>query len=297
MPTFDTGEPIAVHLEIGVGEIRIAAADRTDTVVEVRPADPAKKGDVAVAAQTRVEYADGVLHIKAPKGWRNYSFRGGREAIQVRVDLPEGSSLRGEAGLATLHTTGRLGECRYKTGAGDIRIEEAGAVAVKSSAGDLTVGRAAGPCEIGTASGAVRLGVIDGTLVVKNANGDTEIGDVTGDLRVRAANGKITVDRAQSTVAVKTANGDIRLGEVVLGAVVAHTAYGRVDVGIRDGVAAWLDLNTSFGTVHNNLDATDRPAAGEDTVELKAQTAYGDITISRAEAYSSSPTGSLEVER
>jgi hypothetical protein len=49
MPTFDTPEPIAVHLEIGVGEIRIAAAARTDTVVEIRPADPAKKGDVTAA--------------------------------------------------------------------------------------------------------------------------------------------------------------------------------------------------------------------------------------------------------
>ncbi|MGH9011451.1 MAG: DUF4097 family beta strand repeat-containing protein, partial [Acidimicrobiia bacterium] len=268
MPTFDTREPIAVHLEIGVGEIHIAAADRTDTVVEVRPADPAKKGDVTAAEQTRVDYSDGVLHIKAPKG-RHYSFRGG-DAIHVRIDLPAGSSVRGEAGVANFHTSGRLGECRYKSGAGDIRIDEAAAVSVKSSAGDITLGRAAGHCEIATASGAVRLGTIDGTLVIKNSNGDTEIGDVTGDLRVSAANGKVSVDRAHTTVAVKTANGDIRLGEVVRGAVVAHTAYGRIDVGIRDGVPAWLDLNTAFGKVHNDLDATDRPASGEDSVELKA---------------------------
>jgi hypothetical protein len=283
MPTFDTREPIAVHLEIGVGEIHIAAAaDRTDTVVEVRPADPDKKGDVTAAEQTRVDYADGVLHIKGPKGWRRYSFRGGGEAIHVQIDLPAASSVRGEAGVADFHTTGRLGECRYKCGAGDIRIDEAGAVSVKSSAGDITIGRAAGHCEVATASGGVRLGTVDGTLVLKNSNGDTEIGEVTGDLRVSAANGKVSVDRAHTGVAVKTANGDIRLGEVVRGAVVAHTAYGRIDVGIREGVPAWLDLNTAFGKVHNDLNAADRPAAGEDTVELKARTAYGDITVRRA---------------
>jgi putative adhesin len=284
MPTFDTRQPIAVHIEIGVGEIRIAAADRTDTVVEVRPADPAKQGDVTAAEQTRVDYSDGVLHIKGPKGWRRYSFRGGAEAIHMEIDLPVGSTVRGEAGVANFQTTGRLGECRFKSGAGDIRIDEAGAVSVKSSAGDITVGRAAGPCEIATASGAVRLGTVDGPLVIKNSNGDSEIGDVTGDLRVSAANGKISVDRAQSTVAVKTANGDIRLGEVVRGAVHAHTAFGRIDVGIRDGVAAWLDLNTAFGKVRSDLDSADRPAPGEDTVELKARTAYGDITIRRAVA-------------
>ena len=139
MPTFDTREPITVHLEVGVGEIRINATDRTDTVVEVRPADPTRKGDRAAVEQTRVEYADGVLRIKTHKTWRNYSLRGGGEAIHLIIGLPAGSTVHGEAGVARLLTTGRLGECRYKTGAGDISIEEAGAVTLKSSAGDITV--------------------------------------------------------------------------------------------------------------------------------------------------------------
>ena len=281
MPTFDTPQPISVDLELGVGDVRLVAGDRTDTVVEVRPADPAKPGDVKAAQQTRVEYADGVLHIKAHKGWRHYSLRGGGDAIDVQIELPAGSALRGESGVATIRSTGRLGECRYRSGAGDIRIDEAGDVSLKTSAGDITVGRAAGHCDIATASGGLRLGTIDGPAAIRNANGDTEIGEITGDLRVSAANGKVSVDRASATVAIKTANGDIRLGEVVRGAVVAQTAYGRIDVGIRDGVAAWLDLNTAFGTVRSDLDAADRPAPGEDVVELKARTAYGDITIRR----------------
>ena len=43
MPTFDTPEPISVSLELGVGDIRIVAGDRTDTVVEVRPTDPPRR--------------------------------------------------------------------------------------------------------------------------------------------------------------------------------------------------------------------------------------------------------------
>ena len=136
--------------------------------------------------------------------------------------------------------------------------------------------------ELTTGSGAVRIDSLDGTAVVKNSNGDTWIGEITGDLRVNAANGKIVVEQAQAAVAAKTANGDVRLRDVTRGAVLAQTACGKVDIGIRDGVAAWLDLDTRFGTVQTELDAAERPAAGEDAVEVRARSSFGDITIRRA---------------
>jgi hypothetical protein len=49
-----------------------------------------------------------------------------------------------------------------------------------------------------------------------------------------------------------------------------------------EGVAAWLDLKTQFGRVQSNLEAATQPQVGEDTVEVRAQTAFGDITINRA---------------
>jgi hypothetical protein len=70
------------------------------------------------------------------------------------------------------------------------------------------------------------------------------------------------------------------------GAVVAQTALGKVDIGIRDGVAAWLDLDTHFGKVHNELDAAGRPQPGDATVEVRARSSFGDITIRRAVARS-----------
>ena len=284
MPTFDTPEPISLTVELGVGDLRIVASDRTDTMVEVRPSDPAKKADVTAAEQTRVEYAGGRLLIKAPKNWRQYTFRGGGESVDVQVELPAGSQLQGETGVAALRCQGRLGECRYKTGVGDIQLDRAGAVQLRTGVGDITVERAGGDAELTTGSGSLRLDGIDGTAVVKNSNGDTWIGRVTGDLRVNAANGRISVDQASGAVAAKSANGDVRLGEVAHGAVLAQTAFGKVEIGIRDGVAAWLDLNTRFGTVRNDLDTADRPAAGEEAVEVRARTSFGDITIHRSSA-------------
>jgi hypothetical protein len=289
MPTFKTPEPISVTLELGVGDIRIVATDRIDTVVEVRPGDSTKKGDVAAAQQTRVDYANGRLLIKAPKGWRQYSFRGGGESVSVQIELPAGSQLRGEAGVAALRCTGRLGECDFKIGVGDIGVAETGRVRLKTGSGDVTVEQAVGHAELTTGSGSIRADRIDGTAVVKNSNGDTWIGEITGDLRVRSANGTIVVEQAQATVGAKTANGDVRIGEVSSGAVVAETAYGKVDLGIRDGVPTWLDLVSGYGTVHSDLDAAERPGPAEDALQVRARSAFGDILIRRAAATRTKP--------
>jgi hypothetical protein len=147
------------------------ASDRTDTVVEVRPSDRTKRADVIAAERSRVEYANGVLLIKAPTGWRQYSFHGGADSIDVQIELPAGSHLRGTAGLAALHCTGQLGECRYRTGLGDIQVDQADWLELKAGAGDIGVGRVAGHAEVTTGSGAVRIGSIEGTAVIKTPTG------------------------------------------------------------------------------------------------------------------------------
>jgi DUF4097 and DUF4098 domain-containing protein YvlB len=187
-----------------------------------------------------------------------------------------------EVGVATLRGRGRLGACRYEAGVGDVHLDESGSLEVKLGAGDATVERAAGTVNVVTRSGDVRIGSIQGSGVVKNSNGDTWIGEVTGEARVRAANGTISVDRAHQGVVAKTANGAIRLGEVERGAAVAESAFGDLEVGIRDGVSAWLDLHTKLGQVRNDLDASDSPGPGEDTVEVHASTSMGDILIRRS---------------
>jgi Putative adhesin len=282
MTTFDTPEPISVRIELGVGDIRIDATDRPDTTVEVRPSDPAKKADVTAADRTRVGYANGRLDVVAPKGWRQWMPHRGGESIDVEIHLPSGSRLEVDAGVATMRCSGRLGPCRLKAGVGHVHVDEAGPMDVKTGAGDITVERAVDRAVIVTGSGAVRIAGVDGTAVVKNSNGDTWIGEVVGEARVSAANGPISIDVARAGVLAKTANGDVRLGEVARGAAVAQSAFGNLEVGVRDGVAAWLDLQTSFGTVRNDLDTSGSPREGEDSVEVHASTSYGDIAVHRS---------------
>jgi hypothetical protein len=68
---------------------------------------------------------------------------------------------------------------------------------------------------------------------------------------------------------------------VARGSVQLGTAMGDMEVGIAEGTAAWLDLNTGFGQVRNLLDNAAAPAESDETVEVRGRTAYGDITIRR----------------
>ena len=282
MQTFETPEPISVMVELGVGDLRVTASERTDTVVDVRPSDPSKNGDVMAAEQTHVEFANGRLSITTPKGWRRWKPWAGGESIDVKVDVPFGSTLSGKVDVGAVRCTGHLGEMRFRNGVGDVRAEETGPVELKTGAGGIFVDLVDGAAEVTTGSGVIDVAHVSGWAAVKNGNGDSWIGEAIGEARVNAANGKISIGHAHAGVVAKTANGDVRIGEVERGAVVAQSAFGAVEVGVRDGVAAWLDLDTKFGTVTNELDSADRPGGSEDTVEIHARTSMGDITIRRS---------------
>jgi DUF4097 and DUF4098 domain-containing protein YvlB len=130
----------------------------------------------------------------------------------------------------------------------------------------------------------IRIGTVDGTAQVSTGNGKVRVGLVTGSATVKASNGSVSVDRALSDITAASANGEVRIGEVVRGTVSATAKNGGVEVGVREGSAAWLELNTDLGRVYNELASTDAPEAGEpvDKVRVHAGTKLGDVTIRRA---------------
>lgn len=282
MPTFETPRPISVTIEI-VGDARITASDRTDTVVEVRPRNSSKSGDVKAAEQTVVEFGDGRLQVRTPKHWTRFTPFGGGESVSVTIEVPTGSTLEAHTDLGDLHAEGELGACRLKTAMGNIRLDHTGVLNANTGFGDVVVDRVVGDADVTTGSGDVRLGRVEGVAVIKNSNGGTSVADVAGHVRVKAANGDIVIGRARHSVTAKTANGDVRINDVSHGAIVMETAAGELEVGIHDGTAAWLDLSTRFGTVRNTLGPATGPGSSEDTVEVRARTSCGDIVIGRAE--------------
>ncbi|MFG2832469.1 DUF4097 domain-containing protein [Streptomyces sp. NPDC048434] len=279
MPSFDTPEPISATAHVEAGSIQFTAGDRLDTVVEVRPRDPQRDADVRAAEQTEVRYASGGLTVRTPK--QRYLL-GRTGIVDVTVGLPTGSRIDMTGAWAQVLGEGRLGEVRVKTSSGDVRLDTTGPLQLTASHGSITVDSVEGMAEITTSSGSLRVGLVDGPAILKNSHGTTTVGTATGELRVSGANGDIDIARAEGSVIATTAHGTLRVAEVARGTVQLETSHGAIEVGIREGTAAWLDVSSGYGQVRNTLTASESPEKAEDTVEVRARTRYGNIDVLRA---------------
>ncbi|NEB82437.1 DUF4097 domain-containing protein [Streptomyces sp. SID14478] len=280
MPSFDTPEPVSVNAHVGAGSLRLTASDREDTVVEVRPGNPKRDKDVRAAEQTEVSYANGVLSVRT----KERRFIGPSGTVDVTVELPTGSGVDLTGSWIHVTSEGRLGEARVKSSGGDLRLESTGPLHLTVSHGSVFVDRVDGAAEITTSFGSLRIGTVDGPATLKNSHGAMSVATVTGDLRAKGSFGDIEVLRAESSVTATTAHGALRIGEVASGNVQLETSSGAIEVGIREGVAAWLDAGAERGQVHNGLTDSVPPAETDDTVQVRARTRWGNIDIRRAKA-------------
>ncbi len=85
----------------------------------------------------------------------------------------------------------------------------------------------------------------------------------------------------------KSAYGSIDVREVSAGSIRLETSYGDVRIGIKPGVAAWLDLSSKLGRVRNELEADQAPAPTEQSVEVRVRSQASDITIHHAKGSNS----------
>jgi hypothetical protein len=281
MTSFDSPGPVHASIDVLIGDVRITAGERTDTVVDVRPSNPDKDLDVRAAEQTQVTYDAGRLLVKGPRQ-RGLGLFGKVGSVQVTIGLPAGSRLHGATGVGAFRVVGRVGDCRLKTGVGAVDIDHAAEVELNTGAGEINVHRVDRGAEVTTGTGQLRIGSVAGNAVLKNANGDSWIDEVAGELRISAANGDVNVGVAGADVTAHTANGSVRVDRLSSGSASLKTAMGSVEFGIAAGTAARLDVSTQFGRVDNRLTAAAGPQATDRTVEVRARTSFGDIVIRRS---------------
>jgi hypothetical protein len=216
MPKFDTPAPISAVLDIPAGRVQFIAADRADTTVEVRPADPAKHRDAKAAERTAVAYTDGVLRITSAAPANR--LLGPTGSIEVTVQLPTGSRVEATTVSAELRGVGRLGDVTFDGGYRQIKIDEAASVRLTALDGDIEVGRLNGPAEISTLRGDIRIAeAVRGTVVLSTQSGDISVAAAAG----------------------------------VSAALDAGTGYGRVSNGLKNDGSAALDIRatTSYGDI------------------------------------------------
>jgi DUF4097 and DUF4098 domain-containing protein YvlB len=288
LSNFNTPSPIAVALDLYVADVRFTVSDRADTIVEVRPSDSNKAADIRAAENTRVEYEEAtrtlsIVSRKPRSRFVNFSSKR-PESIDVVIQLPTDSDVRGEAEIGDFQADGALGTVVLKTDLGAVHLAETGPLKLRGGVGEITVEGVSGSAEVHSSSNNIRIGTVDGTADISAANGKVRVGLVTGPADIKVSNGPVSVDRALSDITATSSNGEVLIGEVVRGKVSATSKNGAVEVGVREGSAAWLELSTGVGRVYNELTTSDAPEAGEpvDKVEVHASTKLGDVTIRRA---------------
>lgn len=209
MPKFDTPAPISAVLDVPAGRIQLFAADRTDTVVEVLPANAGKSRDVKAAEQTRVDFTEGVLRIEVPT--KNQYF-GPSGSIEVTVKLPAGSRVEAKASATEFRAVGRLGDVAFDGAYRHTKIDEATSVRLTATDGDVEVGRLSGPAEISTMRGDIQITEARGGKVVLSTQ--------SGDIFVDAAAGvSATLD--------------------------AGTSHGRISNALKNDGTAELDIHAT----------------------------------------------------
>lgn len=212
MQKFETPAAISAVLDIAAGRIQVIAADRADTVVEVRPADPAKSRDVKAAEKTAVAFADGVLRIRTAEPQNQYFGPSG--SVEVTVQLPAGSRVEANTASCELRGVGRLGDVAFEGAYRQIKIDEAASLRLTAVDGDVEVGRLGGPARISTARGAIRIG--------EAARGRVELRTHMGEVTIGAAPG-------------------------VSAALDARTGHGRIHNALKNNGATELDIHATTG--------------------------------------------------
>ncbi|MFE4695530.1 hypothetical protein ACWCPD_37650 [Streptomyces sp. NPDC001935] len=213
---FDTPSPIRAEVDIPAGRIRFIAADRADTVVEVRPADPAKNRDVKAAGAVETAFGDGILRIGAAPAARKLLGHPG--SVEVTVMLPAGSGVEAKAAAAEFRGVGRLGDVAFTGGHRSVKIDEAASARIDAHDGEVFLGRLDGPAEIGVHKGGIRI-----------------------------------EEAARGTVTLSVQHGDITVGAArgVSASLDARTGYGRIDNSLRNNGTCDLDLHaaTAYGDI------------------------------------------------
>jgi hypothetical protein len=278
MPTFDTSGPVTADIVIGAGHVEIIATDRPGVVAEVSPSRPGRSGDQSLAREAVVAFEGDRLRVSVPK---RLNLFGQSDSVDVRVELPTGSDVQIEAAYGSVRTSGTLAASRITAKYGDVTGDTVGDLTLTSPYGAVDIARVDGRLDATLGHGHLRIGHVAGDAHLRGSHGTIELGTAAGALDI-VTSGVVTIDRALGDVTGRSAHGAIRVREAAGGSLQLENGYASIEVGIPQGVAAWVDAASAHGTVRNELTPDPSGAAADRTVELRLRANWADILIRRA---------------
>jgi DUF4097 and DUF4098 domain-containing protein YvlB len=276
---FSTPGRVRLNLEIPKGEIDLETAETDETHVELE----AVSGDSDLqdlVDSARIELVRrGDLHevVVETKEKRGFSISIGltdirldRAQLRLRITCPHGAALDVRTKSADLRARGEYGAVEVKTASGDVQVDQAEEMHIKSASGDIRLNHVRGDLDAQTASGDVQCDVVDGDVHAQLVSGDLRVGE------------------ARASVTANTVSGDQHFEAVQQGRVDLKAISGDVSVGIRSGSRFYVDANTVSGDTSSEFELGDTPTQEADAdaplVEVFAKTVSGDVRIERASA-------------
>jgi Putative adhesin len=278
MPTFTTPGPIAAIVEVAGAQVRVDASDRTDTTVLVEPLDTTSRRDLKVAESTKVTFADGNLSVETKTA-------GARKgSVAITIELPAGSSLAAYLAYSTVRAGGTFGASEVRMASGQVRLDRVETLRASIASGDVGIGHVAGRADIEGAAFTLRIDQVDGPVGLTNAGGQTWIGHAAADVALTSGSCDFEIERADGSVTAETGGGALRIGRMTNGRARLRNGSGDIEVGITEGSAASIDVESERGGVHNYVTSPGEPGPADAKVSVFARTRHGDITIQRAVA-------------
>ncbi len=280
--TFETPGHVRLHVQNEVGLIDITTRG-TDTTVVSLVAETAGAEELVERAAVECHPVGGghVVAVKVPRLHGMRFVR--RNAVIVRVEVPDGCDVTVAAGSADVEISGSVATADLKSASGDISADDvsAGAKATTAS-GNVTLGAVGGDLRVHTASGELRCSSVAGPAVFSTASGDLELGAAGSRVEVKATSGNVRLGELLHGARIVNVSGDVRVLALGEGDLHVRSVSGDVAVGVAKGVDLHVDVETLSGTVHSQIPLGEGPSLGprpDARVDLSVRSVSGNVEI------------------
>ncbi|MBT8088191.1 MAG: DUF4097 family beta strand repeat protein [Gammaproteobacteria bacterium] len=218
------------------GEVKISTVSGSVTVNGWSRNEVKVTGTLGPKVEELIFERDGdniTIKVKVPK-------KSGRGSdSDLRVNVPEKSSIDVGVISADIQVSDVLGEQRLHTVSGNVTTESTGSdVKAQSVSGDVEI--VGNKAEARTVAGTV--------------SGDVTVVRAAGDVRAETVTGKVVVDEGSfDHVALNTVNGEVLFQAQLRddGKFSAETINGEIDAEFTGGISARIDVSTINGRIKN----------------------------------------------
>lgn len=246
---FSVGPHPEIDVRIQSGRVEVKGGPKGTVTVEVDTSDPGfvveQRGDLIFVSSGR----------NTPWLSRNSAF--------VAITTPEGTDAVIGTASADIGCHAHLGKVSAKTASGEIEIDHAQDVVIKTASGDADVRH------------------VSGDIKVSSASGDVEVGEYEGKANFSAASGDVRVESGRGSITVSTASGDLSINTFTGRRANFKTMSGTATVGVPAGTSLDLDATLLSGNL-NLPEPSGTETSPERKMSITAKIVSGDLNIRRA---------------